>query len=631
MSMKVQCPSCHTELRVPENAGGRTARCPVCKHKFPVPRPEDLLEDVVSSWIVEDPDDRDDDDDDDDDKPAPKGVRPQPTKGPGEPTAKSGAGGSGLLGAGNAATPGVPGLPGLPGRPAAAGGGKPSGPAAPTPATRPSAASKPAGPAAPAKPGAANAPDAARPLTPVQPDAAVSTPIERPEVPAQPGATEDDDEISVVQRHDTPARRTDPPAGARGNSPHRLPAEPMPAIAAGPPRAPAIARVPAQASTDDTTEIDLTFAPTEQDDALGPSGKTAQMISPVAASAPPDESKPAAQAAAPSAPASPAPAKPVSEQTGPAPVAAPAAAPAEVPAFPTALKLDAPVPRLVVLSCNQAGVTLAFDAAFLEHAGFRQTMPQRCALTGKADKAELIARPMVFGDRAVGPARSAREIESQHEVHLVLTQASADVLKGMGMLETLPAPFNLPMPYYVAADHAQGSLQCTTQTRPDGGVTCRVLVPDGPTAIEWLVRVNGVWGPEHPMLEQAVARLWSPAWREIPEKVRLRIAAWCAFEPMESFRLYLPDAEFSRDDAGLAGVVLTDRRLVYNKFNHRGHVTLAGAGTLNVQPEGDFATLQLQTPDLKANVGKIHLADLPKLIRALGESKGLVLRMGGPG
>ncbi|MCX5662102.1 MAG: hypothetical protein NTW19_20690, partial [Planctomycetota bacterium] len=407
----------------------------------------------------------------------------------------------------------------------------------------------------------------------------------------------------------------------------------------------------ASASSDDTAEIDLSLEPSENDAATAedPSNETTEMISPTAAAdravvEPPAEKSPAPVAHAAPAPATPAPpaAAPFDRSapsTAPArpasaePVAAAASPAPPVPAldivFPAGLQVTGHPPHLAVVSCNQEGVLFAFDAGFLEHMGFRRSMPQRCAMSGQAQKADLIARPLAFVDRAKTPVRSPREVEIHHEVQLDAHRSPADVLHAMGQLEQLPAPFNRPLPYYVATGHSLASLSCSTINRADGGVTCRVLIPDGQTALEWLMRVNGVCGPEHPLLEHAVGMLWSDAWRELPDKVRHRLSAWCGFEPMESFRVYLPDADFAKQDLGLAGVVITDRRLIHCKFNHKGQAPLDAEAVLRVQPEGEFVNLTLQTVVERVKVAKLSLADLPALVRGLRDAKGLTLQMGG--
>lgn len=312
-----------------------------------------------------------------------------------------------------------------------------------------------------------------------------------------------------------------------------------------------------------------------------------------------------------------------SPATSHAPVAAhPAPAPRadDVPSnYPIELRPLGPFPHLVVAGCSQDGVKFAFDSAWLEHDGFRLSLPVRCVFTGEANRAKLYARPLAFIDRSQARLRSPRDIEARHEHNLGASgggQSTRAFLDTLGLLEDLPKPFNRPMPYYVTAGHSNISLQCVTHTRPDG-VTCVVTVPDGRYALEWLLRVNGACGPEHALLERDVALFWSDAWRELPEHVRARINAWCTFEPGERFHTYLIDGDFAKSDAGLAGIVFTDRRLVHCKYHHKGQLRFDRPGTMHAHPRGEFIDLIADDGQQRQRFGRLHAIDLPKLNDAL--------------
>ncbi len=62
------------------------------------------------------------------------------------------------------------------------------------------------------------------------------------------------------------------------------------------------------------------------------------------------------------------------------------------------------------------------------------------------------------------------------------------------------------------------------------------------------------------------------AWDKLPSALRKRLAQWCQVRVDELFDLYLPDADLSREDTGNAGIILTDQRLIYCRYHHRGQV-----------------------------------------------------------
>ena len=290
---------------------------------------------------------------------------------------------------------------------------------------------------------------------------------------------------------------------------------------------------------------------------------------------------------------------------------------AQAASYPTDLHVRAPIPHLIVLECSQDGVRIGFDSAWLDHPGFRLSMPERCVYGTDAKYNELVVRPLAFIDRSQAQLRSPRELERGHEHHLHDRRAPRELLASMGVVESMPPPFHLPMPYYVTSKDGRPSLRCSTKSRPDGGITCRVLIPDGEYALEWLLRVNGMCGAEYGLLKRDVELLWSGPWSQLSDACRQRIAAWCPFEPGEKFHLYCPDAEFSQRDQGLAGVVVTDRRFVYCKYHHRGQVQLDDPVTLKLRRDGELAKVTLIMGDERARVGRMAMRDLKKLMTEL--------------
>lgn len=291
--------------------------------------------------------------------------------------------------------------------------------------------------------------------------------------------------------------------------------------------------------------------------------------------------------------------------------------------FPQDLTLRGPVPHLVVHDVSQQGVVFAFDGMWLEHQGFRLSMPMECLFSGNSTRNELIARPLIFEDQCKALGKSRNEIEVRHEHHLIAGQTARDAMRSMDKLEWLPKPFNLPMPYYVDKKHTAHSVHAWTESPALGEITCFVQVVSGDYALHWLLRVNGATGPEYDLLERAVATMWSGPWADLTELTRSRLEVWCKFEPMEHFLLFLPDSDFSKADTGLGGLVLTDRRLIYCKFKHRGSFPLDTVSELHVKTERDTAELVLRHEDGRTRICKLHLADLPTLVDALADSTGM--------
>ncbi|NJL31492.1 MAG: hypothetical protein HC898_07610 [Phycisphaerales bacterium] len=259
-------------------------------------------------------------------------------------------------------------------------------------------------------------------------------------------------------------------------------------------------------------------------------------------------------------------------------------------------------------------------------------MPIRGAFGGNNNRADLRARPMVWADRSGAVIRSVADVETRYEQPLLPDWIHRDIINAMGIIEGLPRPFCNPMPYFVDKSHLNLSLSCCTFKRPDGGLTCEVLIASGDVALEWLRNVNGTCGPEYEALERELQIIHSDRWALLPEQVRQRVAVWCRFQTRERFMLYLNDAEMASRDAGLAGLVITDRRMVYHKFHHNGQVDLSSPGTLLLKKMDDFIQLYYEgwnMPGHRVKLVKLKPEDANNLAANLTEYPTLQIQQSG--
>ena len=286
--------------------------------------------------------------------------------------------------------------------------------------------------------------------------------------------------------------------------------------------------------------------------------------------------------------------------------------------YPRNLRVDPKTPHLVVLKCGSSGVRFGFDSKWLAHEGFRASMPVRCAYSGGADRTKLIARPMMFMDRCRSADSNAEELIRRHDIRSLADASPRKIMQMMSTIEGMPNPFLYPMPYYVSTRYANKSIHCMTRDRSSGGITAEIVVPDAVCALEWLARVNGVCGKEYELLERDTSLLHGDLFQTLSETCRGRIQVWCKLRPREVFMAYFNDADFGRMDEGLAGLVVTDQRVVFCKYHHRGQVRLEDEGAMIiVKEDGRFLSLSLQSGEQRQRMCKLHKPDLPKLRDAI--------------
>lgn len=296
--------------------------------------------------------------------------------------------------------------------------------------------------------------------------------------------------------------------------------------------------------------------------------------------------------------------------------------------FPQELQPQEARPHLVVRRVSVDGVLLAFDAKWLHHDRFRWSVPVRSAFNGEPDREKLTARPMVFLDAVVDPAPRARPIELRYEEEVVRKEDTPWGIAGrMGLLQNLRSPFDRPIVYYAHGDASLPAMSCRVRALGDERhvQVCEVLVPNGRVAIEWLAAVNGNCGEEYPLLCEEIERSGQTAWDELPQKVRDRLEPWCGFQRGERFLAYFNDPDFSSSEKGLAGVVVTDKRLIYHKYRRLRSVSLHSPATLHLRKDGIVTRLTVTAGERRAKAGKMSHGLVSEFLQALPKGHRLAL------
>lgn len=270
--------------------------------------------------------------------------------------------------------------------------------------------------------------------------------------------------------------------------------------------------------------------------------------------------------------------------------------------------------KLVVVDVSTAGVKLAFSAAWLGHLPFRASMPFHCVLCGEASAEKLIARPLAWLDKATGHFANVAEIEARYEYHVRAHQTPREVVQAMRPIDELPPPFLNTMPYYVCRSCAPQVMVNCQSVATEEGVACEVTIPNGDYALQWLGRVNGVCGDDYAALESVVLKMSESTWRDVPEETRKRLSAWFDFKAGEDFLAYFNDGDFPAADAGLAGLVVTDGRIVFCKYHHHGEIPLTSPGPLLGVKVDRFVEIKLvQNGKLKKTSVRLRSDDAAEL------------------
>lgn len=253
--------------------------------------------------------------------------------------------------------------------------------------------------------------------------------------------------------------------------------------------------------------------------------------------------------------------------------------------------------RLSIQSLDMSNVLMEFPNWLLELDAFRASFPMQCLGCGESDSNKLLAKPLPWVDKY--PSRiSAREFSDRFARNVPRNIGPIEFVKDMHLISDMPMPFGLQMPFYVCKDKCDRTIEITTKiVSSPYGVGCQVRLPVGAGALEWMARVNGVCGRDYLQLASMVQRHKSTEWEAIPEKQRQRLANWFQWAEQEKFLIYLSDSDFAKKDEGLAGLVLTDKRIVFRKYQRQGVIPLGREGTLQFKEEQSFCEVSHRTSE----------------------------------
>ncbi len=278
-------------------------------------------------------------------------------------------------------------------------------------------------------------------------------------------------------------------------------------------------------------------------------------------------------------------------------------------------------PHLFVRDCTKRGVKLAFNARWLELEAFGASMPVACVFSGLRERENLCARPMVFLKYFEGMTDSIRTIESTYERQLHKFESTRDVLASIGRLRDMRPPFDHPLVYFASLRKSDEHLECTCRENRDGAIICELVVPDGSVALEWLGRVNGICGQEYEALAADVSQQSSEQWQTLSESARSRLNTWAKLHAGEIMRVYLRDADLSEAETGSAGLVVTDRRIIFHKYHRLQSIPLDQPGDLLVKLDENVARLALRVEGHVMRIGKIAGTETSLLKSSLADSK----------
>jgi len=273
---------------------------------------------------------------------------------------------------------------------------------------------------------------------------------------------------------------------------------------------------------------------------------------------------------------------------------------------------------------DEMGAFFLFSAELLYDEVFRSSFPQRCTVCGgrRHLSVHLVLWSSMLPERGQFGLRTSYS-PTVYELDKLGGIEGRDLLGLLNPIENLPEPYCLPFPYYVCQScSAVGAV--VTDVRLSADQTrhvCELGISSLKRAEEFLVAIGGQGTQAQRRIRRALQESEGDAWRAIPLAVRTRIKQWYEQQPNERFVAYIPDEDFAKTEAGMAGIVLTNNRLLYRKLSARVEIPLTQEMTISRKIKGRRELLEIKCPGCQAAVLAAGMAGTDRLRQCLQRQK----------
>ncbi|NQU76240.1 MAG: hypothetical protein HQ546_08025 [Planctomycetes bacterium] len=242
---------------------------------------------------------------------------------------------------------------------------------------------------------------------------------------------------------------------------------------------------------------------------------------------------------------------------------------------------------------DETGAMFVFAPSLLEDEGFRSSMPRcciRCGVTHSLDVRLVLWAGKSTSRDSAPPAKSAvaRIVRAESLRRL----SGHELLASLPHVPKMPAPFDLPMPYFVChCCPAAEALFARVHPIIGGDEQCELTIASLKRAAEFLARGFGRDHVDYPLLIRELQRRNADPWGNLPAAVRNRIQHW--FKPAmgEYLVCYVRDTDFAEAQDGQGGLVLSDRRLVFHKYGLKKEIRFVEPMELHEEDSQDLHQL----------------------------------------
>jgi len=272
-----------------------------------------------------------------------------------------------------------------------------------------------------------------------------------------------------------------------------------------------------------------------------------------------------------------------------------------------------------IVRIDSQGVLFEFRPDVYKKAEFRAAMPCRCLRCGVSHylKPHLVIFSHLMRESSILENELIVSRPELTEDQLVQLDP-ASILKLMPEIKRLPKPANLPMPYWICdmcspanMIFAQGKFQ------ENGSGIMRMQIHKIWRALEFLKNLGCEGSAAWTRLEIECNEKPESAWDALPGMVQQRLRQWYKPAKGEEFAAYAPDRSKNRTEDGMSGLVVTNRRLIYNCSLRQKETGKTRPTDMDFTMENGRLKLDIKTPDWEVKGLFVDKAGLERLRRAM--------------
>jgi len=255
-------------------------------------------------------------------------------------------------------------------------------------------------------------------------------------------------------------------------------------------------------------------------------------------------------------------------------------------------------PRIRFDKLDDAGAHFSFPTATLRETELRCSLPLRCVQC--LAREDLEVHLLVWLEKVPGQdAAMINEAETRthRQLSRLMEEHGLNWLNMLEPIESMPAPFHLPFFYCVCPQCSViGAVRCRVVTE---GVTefCHLVITHPTIALDFYRNNGGRDTPGYKKLLVAARQRRDNQWQSLAAGVRIKLAQWYTQRSDEKFLGYYSDRDFDKADRGSAGLVLTNKRMVYRKYHALREYPLDRKGQIQIEATPSLANIEVSQPD----------------------------------